>query len=210
MRIKKVELNNFKRFTHLLVEDLPDTTKLVVLVGPNGSGKTSFMEAMNHYYKYSGYQDIGDYRYLSKIGNVSPLEHSEWYSLASQLVKIDFHNVSFPNRIGKSNIKGHFYFRSAYRNEPDFQIDEMKKQENPTDEVRLATLMQNDQTVSKNYQRLIANTISGVFDDTNRAKTVETLREELTGKIKSAIERVFDDLKFSSLGSVLNKPNANP
>lgn len=204
MRIKKVELNNFKRFTHLLVEELPDTTKLVVLVGPNGSGKTSFMEAMNHYYKYSGYQDIGDYRYLSKTGNVSPLEHSEWYSLASQLVKIDFHNVSFPNRIGKSSIKGHFYFRSAYRNEPDFQIDEMKKQANPTDEVRLATLMQNDQTVSKNYQRLIANTISGVFDDTNGAKTVETLREELTGKIKSAIERVFDDLKFSSLGDPLN------
>ena len=54
MKIKKIELNNFKRFTHLLVEGLPETTKLVVLVGPNGSGKISFMEAMNHYYKYAG------------------------------------------------------------------------------------------------------------------------------------------------------------
>ena len=33
MKIKRIELNNFKRFTHLLVEDIPDTTKLVVLVG---------------------------------------------------------------------------------------------------------------------------------------------------------------------------------
>ena len=49
MKIEKIELKNFKRFTHLIVEDIPKTTKLVVLVGPNGSGKTSFMEAMNHY-----------------------------------------------------------------------------------------------------------------------------------------------------------------
>ena len=51
MKIKQIELHNFKRFTHLLVEDIPASAKLVVLVGPNGSGKTSFMEAMNHYYK---------------------------------------------------------------------------------------------------------------------------------------------------------------
>ena len=43
MKIKKIELNNFKRFTHLSVEDIPETTKLVVLVGPNGSGKTSML-----------------------------------------------------------------------------------------------------------------------------------------------------------------------
>ena len=67
MKIKKIELNNFKRFTHLCVEDIPETTKLVVLVGPNGSGKTSFMEAMNHYYKCAGYNDIGDYHYLDSV-----------------------------------------------------------------------------------------------------------------------------------------------
>ncbi|MDR2649269.1 MAG: AAA family ATPase [Clostridiales bacterium] len=50
MRIKKVELKNFKRFTHLTVEDISQTAKLLMLVGPNGSGKTSFMEALNHYY----------------------------------------------------------------------------------------------------------------------------------------------------------------
>ena len=31
MKIKKIELNNFKRFTHLSVEDIPETTKLVAL-----------------------------------------------------------------------------------------------------------------------------------------------------------------------------------
>ena len=62
MKIKKIELKNFKRFTHLIVEDIPKTTKLVVLVGPNGSGKTSFMEAMNHYYKCAEVPKGSDHR----------------------------------------------------------------------------------------------------------------------------------------------------
>lgn len=74
MRIKSIELTGFKRFTHLIVDDIPETAKLVVLVGPNGSGKTSFMEGMNHFYKYSGYQEIGDYHYLSKSGNTPNYE----------------------------------------------------------------------------------------------------------------------------------------
>lgn len=204
MKIKKIELNNFKRFTHLIVEDIPETTKLVVLVGPNGSGKTSFMESMNHYYKYAGYGNIGDYHYLSKTGNTEDFNHSQWYARASKIVSIDFHDASLPKDIGNSNdIKGHFYFRSAYRNEPEFQIDSMRRQHDPTESIRLESLIQNDQTVSTNYQRLIANTISGVYDNGNDAKTVAALREELIGKVRTAIERVFEDLEFSSLGNPL-------
>ena len=204
MRIKKVELKSFKRFTHLLVEDIPEKTKLVVLVGPNGSGKTSFLEAFNHYYKYSGYGEVGDYRYLSKERNIEEQQHNEWYKLASQMVDVDFFDASFPKNVGQSTIKGHFYFRSAYRNEPDFQIHSMQRQNDPTTSIRLSTLIQNDQTVSVNYQRLIANTISGVFDEENNQKPVEKLRDELTGKIRDAMSRVFEDLIFSSLGDPLN------
>lgn len=204
MKIKKIELNNFKRFTHLIVEDIPETAKLVVLVGPNGSGKISFMESMNHYYKYAGYGNIGDYHYLSKTGNTEDFNNSQWYARASKIVSIDFHDASLPKGIGNSNdIKGHFYFRSAYRNEPEFQIDSMRRQHDPTESIRLESLIQNDQTVSTNYQRLIANTISGVYDNGNDAKTVAALREELIGKIRTAIERVFEDLEFSSLGNPL-------
>lgn len=159
-----MELNNFKRFTHLIVKDIPESAKLIVLVGPNGSGKTSLMEAMNHYYKYSGYQQIGDYHYLSKVGNTNTWQYSEWYALSQQLVDIDFYNIVFPKNIGNSNVKGHFYFRSAYRNEPSFEIDSMKREPDPTESIRLSTLIEDDRTVSKNYQRLVANTISGVFE----------------------------------------------
>jgi predicted ATPase len=204
MRIKSVELAGFKRFTHLTVNGLSDTTKLVVLVGPNGSGKTSFLEAFNHFYKYSGYQLIGDYHYLKKSENDSDVEHDDWYQEAQRAVTIKFHNVDYPRTVGKSNIKGHFYFRSAYRNESDFNIDSMQRQVDPTTTIRLDTLIQNDITVSNNYQRLIANTVSGIYDIANNGKLVESLREELTGKIKEALSRVFSDLNLSSLGEPLD------
>ena len=208
MKIKKIELNNFKRFTHLSVEGIPETAKLVVLVGPNGSGKTSFMESMNHYYKYAGYSNIGDYHYLSKTGNTEDFNLSQWYERASKLVDIDFYDIDLPKDIGNSSdIKGHFYFRSAYRNEPDFQIDSMHRQQDPTESIRLDSLIQNDQTVSANYQRLIANTIAGVFDNANNAKAVATLRDELIGKIQVALKRVFEDLELSSVGDPLQNGN---
>jgi len=202
--IKQIELRNFKRFTRLIVENIPETAKLVVLVGPNGSGKTSFMEALNHYYRYIGYNNIGDYHYLRKTGNFNKASDSNWYTEASKLVKIDFYDKNFDNQ---EKIKGHFYFRSAYRNEPDFKIDSMHKQKNPTESARLDSLIQNDQTVSANYQRLIAYTISGIFNSKNDTKSVASLREELTGKVGAAIERIFEDLKFSSLGEPLNNGN---
>ena len=39
MKIKEIRLKNFKRFTDLTVTEIPETAKLVVLVGPNGSCK---------------------------------------------------------------------------------------------------------------------------------------------------------------------------
>ena len=45
MRIKSVHLKNYKRFTELAIADLPETARLVVLVGPNGTGKSSVFDS---------------------------------------------------------------------------------------------------------------------------------------------------------------------
>jgi AAA15 family ATPase/GTPase len=45
MRISKLQLKNFKRFTDLTLEGIPATAKLVLLIGANGSGKTSVFDA---------------------------------------------------------------------------------------------------------------------------------------------------------------------
>jgi AAA domain, putative AbiEii toxin, Type IV TA system len=45
MRIKELNLKNFKRFTDLQIKNIPTEAKLVLLIGANGSGKSSVFDA---------------------------------------------------------------------------------------------------------------------------------------------------------------------
>lgn len=45
MRIKSVHLEDYKRFVDLTLTDIPETARLVVLIGRNGSGKSSLFDA---------------------------------------------------------------------------------------------------------------------------------------------------------------------
>lgn len=206
MKIKRIEIKGFKCFTHLVVESIPDTAKLVVLVGPNGSGKTSFFEALNHYNKLFGYSNYGDEKYLKKKG-VKGFESENWYEIVGKLVEIECYDKKLVSSPGSAENKGSFYFRSAYRNEPGFQVTTMQRQANPTDSANIDFLIQNEHTVSSNYQRLVVDTITGVFKDENSELSVKELRDELFGKISTAVEHVFEDLKLTSIGEPLNDGN---
>lgn len=200
MKIKEVKLNRFKRFTDLTLTSIPETAKLIVLVGPNGSGKTSLFEALNHWYKFKGFNDHGIQDYLEKNdGEIS--NQQTWRQVSQKKVEISFHN---DQQLNQEQIKGKFYFRTAYRNEPDFTVSNLNKQSNPAETIKLQNLMQNDQTVSENYQRLVAQTLAGVYEASNNTKTVEQLRDELIGKIKNSLSKIFEDLNLSSIGDPLS------
>ncbi|MEO6232748.1 MAG: AAA family ATPase [Ferruginibacter sp.] len=69
MRIKRIELKNFKRFTDLSISDIPETSKLVLLIGSNGSGKSSLFDAFDWLSKgiykglpYKGEESLNYYR----------------------------------------------------------------------------------------------------------------------------------------------------
>lgn len=51
MRITKVHLQNFKRFTDLTIDQIPETAKLVLLIGANGSGKSSVFDGFDYFHK---------------------------------------------------------------------------------------------------------------------------------------------------------------
>lgn len=69
MRIKNIELKNFKRFTDLTISNIPESSKLVLVIGSNGSGKSSLFDAFDWLNKgplkimpYSGEESINYYR----------------------------------------------------------------------------------------------------------------------------------------------------
>ena len=46
MRFKSAVIKDFKRFTDLTLQGIPETARLTMLAGPNGSGKSSFFDAL--------------------------------------------------------------------------------------------------------------------------------------------------------------------
>lgn len=207
MRVKEIHLNSFKRFTNLKVINIPENAKLIVLVGPNGSGKTSFMEALNHFYKWNGFSYSGEADYLYKATILDDKIQDKWNEVCRQAVNITFHDKDFSTNSTFKDINGHFYFRGAYRNEPSFTITSMTRQNNPINTFQRNTLIQNDQTVSSNYQRLVSHTLDEVYSNSNNTKTVKELREELIGKIRASLLHVFGDLELTGIGDPLDKGN---
>lgn len=189
MRITRIRLRNFKRFTDLVIKDIPDTAKLVVVVGPNGCGKSSLFDALLHWYRQrTGFGINNDLMYFRKNSE----QPFDW----NQSVEVSLAAEEQPK-------KGSLYLRSAYRNDPDFSIGGINRTSSPAESLRLGRIIDNDQTVSDNYQRLVYDTMAGVYESSNDAKSVVTLREELIGQIRKSMRAVFGDLVLNSISDPL-------
>lgn len=189
MKISTIQLKNFKRFSDLKIKNIPSTAKLVVILGPNGCGKSSLFDAMLQWYRQNaGFGAHGDEKYFRK----DLTQQFNW----NQSVHIETHGNERPQ-------KDSLYVRTAYRNDPDFNISSFSREAAPSEQVRLARIIDNDQTVGINYQRLIYDTMSGVFDSSNDSKTVQELREELVGHIRRSMQTVFGDLVLNNISDPL-------
>jgi predicted ATPase len=194
MKISRIELYKFKRFSHLVIENIPETAKIVVVLGPNGSGKSSLFEAFLHWYRFKFTRAFSDDDYYRKDA-MEALDRG-------RAVTLHFHDLQNEE---KETLRGRFYFRSAYRNDPDFTMSSLARQENPTDTIRLTNFIQNDSVVRENYERLVSLTLKGVYDEANDNLLVPELRNELIGSIKASLQNVFDDLTLTSIGDPLSK-----
>ena len=192
MKIKKAILKKFKRFEDLTVDNIPDSTKLVVLIGPNGCGKSSLFDGFRTWGgRHGGVGYNTDKLYLSKDGL-----DIDWNSN----VTIEFHD---PVPTDSSEKKKMFYIRSAYRNEADFTVNSLNRVGSSLDQPRVKRLIDNDRSISDNYQRLVSSTVDFLYSGQGDTLTGKDIREHIIGEIGTSIQNVFDDLILSGPGDPL-------
>lgn len=110
MKIKKLELINFKRFSHLTINHIPESAKLVLLIGANGSGKSSVFDAFDFLNK-GHYKNINQAAesYYTKDNKQPPIVNIT-LSDNSELNKAGLTNFS-----GDKSKAGRFIGRSSIR-----------------------------------------------------------------------------------------------
>lgn len=195
MKIKEIHAENFKRFTNITIKNIPESAKLVVLLGSNGCGKSSLFDAFKSWHLHKGYGVNFNNDYCKKIITDS--------RQSFELVNIDFHNkVDYKKRDDLHHI---FYFRTAYRNSPEISITSLSRISSPLEYVDGKKMIDNDSTINDNYQRLISETLEKFYSVTNDSKSVKDLREELLNMIKEPLHRLFPDLLLTGIGLVTEK-----
>ena len=92
--------------------------------------------------------------------------------------------------------------RSAYRNDPEFEINQFRRSGDLLDEVHIHRMIDNDAAVSRNYQRLVRNAVEDVFERGDGSTTLDAFREQVTEEIRrpNSVE-LFPDMEFNSLGN---------
>ncbi len=194
MHVSSAQFTNFKRFTDLKIEGLPQSARLVVLTGPNGSGKSAIFEGFNWYRRnFGGWGNANDPAYFPKTDRTGQPS-------ASPNVIIQFHEGE-PSDTSAS--RRSFWIRSAYRHEADFNAYQLERQAPALEDPGLEKLIQVEQTVRKNYERLVSLVLGSVFDRSNDERSVVDLREEHIGSIRKVMEAVFGDLVLESPGDPL-------
>lgn len=193
MHLAAATFTGFKRFTDTTITDLPPTARLVVLAGPNGSGKSSIFDGFRTWHSYNGGGNpVWDETYGTKVGAPS----LQWTSR----VNLTFHEA-LPE--GQDEKKKLVYVRTAFRNEADFQISSFTRLASPLDTHRISRLIDNDVSVSENYQRLVMQTIEGIYDTTIPDDVTKgEIRDRIIGEVRRAMGLVFPDLVLTGVGGV--------
>lgn len=188
-------MDKYKRFTDLTIENIPETAKLIVLIGPNGCGKSSLFDSFKSWQLYKGFFSSYNDDYCRKDTNDRRFSYN--------LVNVDFYDDVKDYK--PDDYRQTFYFRTAYRNSPEISVKALQHIASPLEKADNRMMIQNDSTMDENYQRLVSATFSHFFDEDNDERPVKEVRDEILNKVRAPINRLFPDLLLTEIGMVTEK-----
>ncbi len=177
MKIKSLRLKNFKRFTDLTLQDIPEHTKLVLLIGANGSGKSSVFDALMYIAnKNKAHSFVTEYKY-EKNNKLN--------------VEVDI-QVYVPSVEGHTNDllqPESYYGRTSFR-----QVLRLTRINLGTginlvsDSDRPLTFIDRDERFENDLEHLFGKLLKEFFRTTNDKSEI---KEKIVNPINKSLERIF-------------------
>ncbi|MEO6454257.1 MAG: AAA family ATPase [Ginsengibacter sp.] len=197
MKIKSLQLKNFKRFTDLTIRDIPETAKLVLLIGSNGSGKSSVFDAFERISTLA-----------LAFGTANYINQNEYYSKKSinnyKIVLQTFDNILFKNDEAfnylpeNNRFEKSFFGRTSFRQIPrlsrtglgnkNFNIE--KNSDRPI------SFIDRDERFENDLEHIFGKLLEEFFiSDDSKSK----IKSNVVFPINEAFERIFGEKNGSKL-----------
>ncbi len=188
MQIHKIRLQNFKRFTDLTIEGIPENTKLVLLIGANGSGKSSVFDVF----------ELINTITKKEFANGNSSYYKKDISLSSNLlilksngkIEINLTDDEKEKNFGWTGSNS-FYGRTSFR-----QISRLTKTvlgsdlTTQNDADRPKTYIDRDERFENDIENMLRDILKNVFSSIDSSKYI---KEKYIYPINQALHKIFNN-----------------
>ncbi|MCY4451962.1 MAG: AAA family ATPase [Immundisolibacterales bacterium] len=196
MNIEQLRVKNFKRFTDLEIDlsSCQAPPKLVLLIGANGSGKSSVFDAFE-YISAPHKQGIRDY-YVNYWEKISGSESSVSINLGGgvNLTRSKgAHTVTTPQ---SWNSKSAFYGRSSFRTVPELRPQRRASANLASDSDRPQRFIEHDIRFDTDISQVTEKILREVWGEDFNS---ETMRARFVDPINDSLARIFNGVSSTTL-----------